>query len=163
MLLELFAAAEATALHLRLGAPLLKSASSSPCHCWPSAPIARYRRPSVVHLSARFEWPSPSAGPPASSRHRRPQVHPHRTCPSARVCPHLYAPCLLSCFGSPNLPAVCRFSYLFALPLLILVHVLCSEYSVLLFILYYIGLSYSHIRSRLSLLVLGWLFSLTIT
>jgi hypothetical protein len=89
-------------LHLRLGSPLLMWAFSSPCHFWPSAPAARYRWPSVLQLravitvrrSARFESPLPSAGPSA------------RTAPvrALRVCPRLYALCLISCFGSPNLP-----------------------------------------------------------
>jgi hypothetical protein len=97
---------------------------------------------SSASRSTCFESPSPSADPSAL----------HLSVRSSLFAPdHLYAPCLLSCFGSPDLPTVYRFSYLFTLPLLISVHVICSEYSVSVcyFLYYIIGLSHTHMRSRL--------------
>jgi len=108
-------------LHLYLGSPLLMSASLSPCHCWPSAPAASYHRPSAVQLratitvrrSAHFKSPSPSAVLSVLSLSVR--FESVRTCTppaSSRVLAH----------------QICRFSHLFALPLLILVRVLCSAF-----------------------------------
>ena len=82
-----------------------------------------------------FESPSPSAGPSAphlSVRFESPSASP--SSPHLSVCFNS-VPCLLCVLSHQNLPSVCRFSYLFALALLIdglVVHLPCFQYCVLL-------------------------------
>jgi len=99
-------------LHLHLGSLLLMSAFSSPCHYWPSAPTASYHRPSAVQLrvaitvrrSARFKSPSPSVGLSALSLSIHfESVRTYTSPASSRALAH----------------QICRFSHLFAPPLLI--------------------------------------------
>jgi hypothetical protein len=72
-------------LHLPLGVSVLVHLE---CTCLPAS--SRRRRLQVRGPPASSCHCRPQVrGPPASSRRHRPQIHVHRTCPSARVCPHL--------------------------------------------------------------------------
>lgn len=112
--------------------------------CAPPRVPATSGRPHLLpatagHPHCSFEWPSPSAGPPASSHCCLPQVHPHHTCPSAlrlsipvRPLPHLVF--WLTKSAAFHICLLC----------------LCSYWCVYWRFLYYIiGLSHTHIRSRL--------------
>lgn len=141
-------AAKAAALIRRLVAPLLKYTSSSPFHCRSSTPATRYRQPPALHLSSCFKSPSPSTSTYAPASFC--DIH---TCPFASGLSAPIRPCLLSCFGSHE--------SLSCLPLFIFVcstfargcmgswvHVLCSQYCVLL-LHFNVGLSRTHVWSRL--------------
>lgn len=130
-----------------MGAPLLKYTSSSPFHCRSSTPATCYRQPPALQLSSCFKSPSPSTS--TYDTHLPPFVI-YTPVHSLQVYLHLYAPASFRVLAHMNLSAACRFSYLFAQPLLMdgRVHVLCSQYCVLL-LHFNVGLSRTHVWSRL--------------
>jgi hypothetical protein len=103
---------------------------------------------SLPLLAVRICFPLPPAGRGAPVCPLQVASAVRKSIPTAPVRPSLYAPCILSCFGSPNLLP----SATFHICLLCLcswmewcVYSALNTVSVLLCMLYIIGLSHSHI------------------